>query len=208
VLVAPRVSTLWKDRAAHAPATARLLSDAIAAVPGNVALYFSSFAVLDDLVARLDLGGRELLAQRPGLSEADRTAWLTRLAAGGTPVVLAAVLGGIFAEGIDLPAGALAAVVVVGPALPPVGLERDLLREHYETRFGQGFRYASQVPGMTRVVQAAGRLIRRPDDRGTILLVCRRFRWPDFASLLPADWSPVLSDDPAADIAGFWGVAR
>ena len=63
-----------------------------------------------------------------------------------------------------------------GPALPPVGLERDLLQEHYEGRYGQGFRYASLVPGMTRVVQAAGRLIRRLEDRGVVVLLDRRFR--------------------------------
>src|SRR5690606_30557972 len=122
-----------------APATARLLSQAAAAVPGNVAIYFSSFAMLEDLMGRFEAADREVLAQRPGMAESERAAWLARLSRPGRPVVLAAALGGIFAEGIDLPAGALSAVFVVGPALPPVGLERDLLREHYERRFGQGF---------------------------------------------------------------------
>jgi DNA excision repair protein ERCC-2 len=206
VVVAPRVSTAYRDRERDAPATAALLSKAVAETPGNVAMYFPSFAMLDDIVPRLDLGERTLLAQERGLSEDDRAAWLAHLGS-STDTVLAAVLGGVFAEGIDLPAGALAMVAVVGPALPPVGLERDLLRRHYDERFGQGFRYASLVPGMTRVVQAAGRLIRRPEDRGIILLVGKRYRWRDHVSLLPGDWDPMIPEDPVATVRTFWATS-
>jgi DNA excision repair protein ERCC-2 len=205
VLIAPRVSTMWRDREADGPATAALLQSLIEATPGNVALYFSSFAMLQDLTDRLDLTTRTWLVQQPGMSTETRQAWLDRLSHGDTPVVLAAVLGGIFAEGIDLPPGALHAVVIVGPALPPIGLERDLLRAYYDEHFGAGFLYASLIPGMTRVVQAAGRLIRRPDDRGVVVLVGRRFRWRDHLALLPARWSPTVPDDPAAAVRAFWG---
>ncbi len=204
VLLATRVSTKFADRTAHAPATASLLSRAAAAVPGNVAIYFSSFAMLADLMGRFDPGEAEVLTQPTSISEGLRATFLDRLSRPGK-VVFAAVLGGIFAEGVDLPPGALSAVFVVGPALPPVGLERELLREHHEARFGQGFRYASLVPGMTRVVQGAGRLHRRPEDRGVILLVDRRFRWPEYASLLPPHWEPEVVDEPADAIAAFFG---
>lgn len=207
VLVAPRVSTLYRDRAKHAEATARLIEECARAVPGNVAVYFPSFSMLRDIVARWRLDDREVLVQEPAMPEWRRARWLDRLAEGGEPVVLAAVLGGIFAEGIDLPPGALSAVVVAGPALPPVGLERDLLRGFYDERYGEGFRYASLVPGMTRVVQAAGRLIRRSEDRGVVVLVGRRFRWRDVASLLPSDWDVEVADEPAAAVASFWEPA-
>ncbi|MCB9665406.1 MAG: hypothetical protein H6732_14940 [Alphaproteobacteria bacterium] len=206
VLVAPRVSTRYRDREASAPATARLLGEILGAVPGTVALYFSSFSMLDDLVGRVDLGGRELLRQTPAMTEEARVAWLARLGRRGSPLVLAAVLGGIFAEGVDLPPGALDAIVIVGPALPPVGLERDLLRAYFEDRFGQGWLYASLVPGMTRVVQAAGRLVRRPEDRGVVVLVGKRFRWREHAALLPPDWSPATPDDPVAAVRAFWAL--
>jgi len=195
VVVAPRVSTLYRDREAHAPRTAELLQAGIEAVPGNVAVYFPSFAMLDDLAGRWQLE-RPVLRQAPGMDDEARQAQLTALAEAEGPVVLAAVLGGIFAEGIDLPPGALDAVMVVGPALPPVGVERDLLRAHFEERFGEGFAYASLIPGMTRVVQAAGRLIRRPEDRGVVWLVGRRFRWRDVSALLPSDWPLHRPDDP------------
>lgn len=205
VIVAPRVSTLFRDRQSHAPRTAKLLQQCICAVPGNTAVYFPSFAMLNDIVERWDLPDHDILVQRSSMEDQERAAWLARLSAEGRPVVLAAVLGGIFAEGIDLPAGALSGVLVAGPALPPIGLERDLLRECYEQRYGQGFRYASLVPGLTRVIQAAGRLIRRSEDRGVVVLVGQRFRWRDIRSLLPDTWAPVTPTDPVAEIRAFFG---
>jgi len=204
VVLAPKVSTAWKDRPAHAPRTAALIQECILATPGNVAVYFPSFDMLRDLVGRLVVPDRELLVQERSMPEPRRLAWLERLGQPGPPLVLCAVLGGIFAEGIDLPPGALHAVVVVGPALPPVGLERDLLSDWYERRYGEGFRYASLVPGMTRVVQAAGRLVRRPEDRGVVVLIGRRFRQEDARALLPDEWDVEVADDPAPHVAAFW----
>jgi len=206
VIVAPRVSTTFKDREAHAPATADLIARCIAAVEGNVAVYFPSFAMLRDICDRWDLPEREVLLQERSMPDDRRRQWLERLADSESRVVLGAVLGGIFAEGIDLPPGALAAVIVAGPALPPVGLERDLLRSHYEERYGEGFRYASLIPGMTKVAQAGGRLIRRMEDRGVIVLVGRRFRWRDYVQLFPREWDLQVPDDPVDEIIAFQRV--
>ena len=206
VVVAPRVSTRFKDREAHAPRTARLLQDLALAVPGNVAIYAPSFAMLDDLVARMDLRDRDLLHQRPGSDDHERQAMLDTLRHATRPTILAAVLGGVFAEGVDLPGGALQAAFVVGPALPPVGLERDLLRAYYEERYGAGYAYASLIPGMTRVVQAAGRVVRGPEDRGVVVLVGQRFRWRDHASLLPADWPVQIPEDPVNAVSNFFAT--
>lgn len=206
VVVAPRVSTSWKDRERHAPATAQLIERCAGAVPGNVACFFPSFSMLEDIVSRSEWSGRRLVVQRPGMTDAERRAVLEGLAGSdGPPTLLAAVLGGIFAEGVDLPPGALSAVFVAGPGLPPIGLERDLLRELYEDKYGSGFAYASLVPGLTRVVQAAGRLIRRPEDRGVVLLIGRRYRHRDVRALLPDGFEETFADDPVADIQGFFG---
>ncbi len=201
VLVAPRVSTAFRDRVAHAPSTAKLIDELLDAVKGNVIVYFPSFEMLEDLVGRLTTT-RPRLIQVSGMTETQRDSWLAKLGGGGPPVLAAAVLGGLFAEGIDPPPGALAAVIVVGPAFPPVGLERDLLRDYYEQRWGKGFRYASLVPGLTRVVQAAGRLVRREEDKGTVVLIDRRFRWREVAELLPPSWRIEVADDPAAVLRG------
>jgi len=203
VLIAPRVSTAFADRAAHAAETTRLIERCVDAMEGNVAVYFPSFAMLEDIESRWSLDC-DLLAQGRRMGDLARSSWLEQLSAASRKTVLFAVLGGIFAEGVDLPSGSIAGVVVVGPSLPPVGLERDLIRSYCEERFGQGFRYASMIPGMTRVVQAAGRLIRGPTDRGVVVLIGRRFRWRDYAGLLPASWATEVVDDPSPVIREFW----
>jgi len=203
VIVAPRVSTAFKDRETHAPATAELISRCIRATRGNVAVYFPSFQMLRDISNRWELPQCDVLLQEPAMPDDRRREWLTRLTEGDSQVVLGAVLGGIFAEGIDLPPGALTTVIIAGPALPPVGLERDLLRGHYQERYDEGFRYASLVPGMTKVAQAGGRLIRRPQDRGVVVLIGRRFRWRDYVNLLPRDWDLHISVDPVDEIVEF-----
>ncbi len=204
VLVAPRVSTAYADRAGHADSTAELVMECVAAIPGNVAIYFPSFRMLQDIADRCDFGAAITLRQYPEMADGQRRAWLDTLQRGTDKTILLAVLGGIFSEGVDLPGGSLAGVLVVGPSLPPVGLERDLIREFCEERYGDGFRYAFLIPGMTRVVQAAGRLIRGPDDRGVVVLIGRRFRWRDYAALLPASWERFVAAEPVTEIREFW----
>ena len=203
VLVAPRVSTTWRDRRAHADATAALLARCIEATPGNTAVYFPSYAMLTDIVDRWTLSDTVVVRQQPDLDEAARREQLATLD-GSKRCVLAAVLGGVYAEGVDLPEGALSTILIVGPALPPVGLERTLLQDYYEERFAEGFRYASLIPGMTKVIQAAGRLVRRPTDRGVVVLVGRRFRWRDYVALLPVDWKVEVPEVVEHQISSFW----
>jgi DNA excision repair protein ERCC-2 len=100
----------------------------------------------------------------------------------------------VFAEGVDYPGDMLQAVIVVGPCLPGVGLEQKLLQDHFEERFEKGFEYAYVVPGMTRVIQSAGRLIRSESDTGVIVLACRRFLREPYKRYLPPDW---YGDDPS-----------
>jgi Rad3-related DNA helicase len=94
----------------------------------------------------------------------------------------------------------LRAVAVVGPCLPALTLEQQLLREYYEERFERGFEYAFIVPGMTRVVQAVGRLIRSAEDSGVVALFDRRFLERPYRDHLPADWLPEGAD--ASSLAG------
>lgn len=205
VVVAPRISTVFRDREKHSPATAALIGEAAGAVPGNVAVFFPSFDMMGNVMDGVTTARHVVCTQQPGMTDDDRDAMLARLDGADPPTLLAAVLGGSFAEGIDLPEGALDAVFIVGPGFPPVGLQRDLLRATYDAAFGgQGYRYATLVPGLTRVVQAAGRLIRRSDDRGVVLLVGRRFVWRDIAELLPDDWEPLPAADPVAEVAAFF----
>jgi len=203
VLVIPSVTTAFKHRARDRVATAALISEALAAVPGNAAVYFSSFALRDELEPLLDLSDRTLLRQERTMSDAARAATLEALAAGGRHALLG-VLGGIFSEGVDLPGDGLLAAIIVGLGLPGLDLERKLLEAWYETRYGEGHRYAWLVPGLARVVQAAGRVIRTPTDRGAVVLIDRRFLQYEIQAFFPPDWTPVRSAHPGRELAAFW----
>ena len=132
-----------------------------------------------------------------------------RLRKSPSPARLLAVLGGVFAEGVDYPGEMLSDVIVVSPALPQVGPERELLKAYYAEQYERGFEYAYLIPGMRRVVQAAGRLIRSEHDRGAIVLICKRFLREPYVSMLPTAWtdgSPatVRSPDPVESVREFF----
>ena len=96
-----------------------------------------------------------------------------------------AVMGGIFGEGIDLVGDRLIGAIIVGVGLPQLCVERDLISEYFEAKTGAGFDYAYRFPGMNRVLQAAGRVIRSETDRGVVLLVDTRFMEPGYRRLFP-----------------------
>ncbi|MBL8617012.1 MAG: ATP-dependent DNA helicase [Deltaproteobacteria bacterium] len=205
VAVLPQVSTEARRRARDRLATAALISEAIAAVPGNVAVFFPSFAMLEDLAPLLRPGPAVLLVQRADQRDGERAALLEALRGPGRHALLA-VLGGGLAEGVDLPGDALLGAVIVSPGLPPPSPERRLLADWYEERFGAGRRYAYLVPGLTRVVQAAGRVIRGPEDRGVVFLLCQRFLRDELRALLPPTWTLLRGGRPGSLTAGLFSI--
>jgi len=206
VVIASQVSTMYRDRARERDRTARLIREVLEVSPGNAAVYYSSFGLLHSLLPLAKLADRKELVQWRRMDDDARAQMVADLVnpRARKPRVLHAVLGGIFAEGIDLPTGALHTVVVVGPALPQVKLQRDLFRGFCEERFDAGFTYAYLVPGMSRVVQAAGRVVRRAADRGVVVLVGRRFVRRDYGAFYPEDWQVRRAPDPAAWVRDFW----
>ena len=109
------------------------------------------------------------------------------------------VLGGIFSEGIDLIGNRLIGAAVIGTGLPQVSCEREILKEYYDAKGEQGFDYAYRYPGMNKVLQAAGRVIRTRKDRGTILLMDERFTGRDYRMLFPREWN-----DSSLELSGKW----
>ena len=98
------------------------------------------------------------------------------------------VLGGIFGEGIDLKNEQLIGAIIVGTGLPQISNEREILMNYYERRSGEGFDYAYRYPGMNKVLQAAGRVIRTVEDVGVIELLDERFLQSDYRGLFPREW--------------------
>ena len=118
-----------------------------------------------------------------------------------------AVMGGIFGEGIDLVGDRLVGAVIVGVGLPQLCLERDLIRDYFDARNASGFDYAYAFPGMTRVFQAVGRVIRSETDRGIVLLIDTRFSQSRYQRLFPSWWKPkrVSSREEISQASrGFW----
>src|SRR5438045_5839802 len=117
--------------------------------------------------------------------------------------------GGMHAEGMDYQGDMLSGVMVVGPALPQVSFEQELLKRYDDEQYGAGFEYAYLIPGMTRVVQSAGRVIRSERDIGVIALLCKRFTQESYTRYFPSNWyeeSPreLISRRPALEIRAFF----
>ena len=202
VLVARTVSTTLKDRAKEHPRIAALLEESAAAIPGNIAFFFGSFDVMRDLGSKLSLPGRKRLVQSPGMGHAERASMAAAMGTAGN--VLFAVLGGVFGESVDLPPGALHAAFIIGPSLAPPDFATALVQDYLERKFDDGFGLATIHPGIVRVVQAAGRVVRRPTDRGAIILVCRRFQQYEYQRYFPADWNPIATSDAPGELRAFF----
>ncbi|MNZ63638.1 ATP-dependent DNA helicase DinG [compost metagenome] len=130
-----------------------------------------------------------VLLQRGNLSEEERDGFLSAFDANNRRTLIGfAVMGGIFSEGVDLIGDRLTGVVVVGVGLPQIGLERNIIRDYFNEAGKDGFDYAYVYPGMNKVLQAGGRLIRSETDRGVIVLVDDRYLQPHYAGLLPPEW--------------------
>jgi Rad3-related DNA helicase len=126
------------------------------------------------------------------MSEEERDAFLGAFREDAElPTTGFAVMGGVFSEGIDLTGDRLTGVVIVGVGLPQLGLERDLIKRYFDETGKSGFDYAYKFPGMNKVLQAGGRLIRTETDRGTLVLVDDRFLQPGYRVMLPDEWKPV-----------------
>jgi DNA excision repair protein ERCC-2 len=179
----------FKGRAESLPAVAEAVARHILGHPGNHLVFCPSLQYLGELENHLAprLPGLSLHLQAPAMDESQRSDFLARFLP-GSQIAALAVLGGVFAEGVDLPGDRLVGVTVVGVGLPRLSLERDILQAHFEMTRGEGFDFAYRFPGMQRVLQAVGRLIRTENDTGAALLIDSRFREPRYRALFPNWW--------------------
>ena len=208
---ARQVSTRYKDRADSIAKVSDLLAVMAAAQPGHYLAFFPSYSYLqqvwEDFTARYP--DQPTLCQESAMDEGQRTEFLAQfLARDGKPLLGFAVLGGVFGEGVDLTGESLIGVAVVSPGLPQIGPRQEQLRDYFEETRGAGFDYAYRYPGMNKVLQAAGRVIRTPQDRGGVLLIDDRFLAPDTRRLMPPHWEHLRVVDSADawkdELAAFW----
>lgn len=190
----PGISTRYRSR----EASIRPIADALAAFAGgrvgNYMAFFPSYAYLKQVYA--DFAARyphiPTLVQESGLDDAGREAFLEKFAPEPTGTLLGfGVLGGVFGEGIDLAGDRLIGCAVVGVGLPQVNPRQEMLRRYFDEKNGSGFDYAYRFPGMNKVLQAAGRVIRTPQDRGVVLLIDDRFALDEYRRLFPPHWQHI-----------------
>ena len=189
ILTIPEVATTYRERQRDAPKVARIIDTIVSQHAGNYCAFFPSFDYMRQVRPHLDIPPHRLLIQGTSMSEAERAAVLQRLRqADAEPVLILAVQGGIFAEGVDYPGGMLVGAIIIGPGLPRFDTEQELIRAYYDERYDSGFAYAYLYPGMNRVVQSAGRVIRSETDVGIIALVGKRFTYANYNMLFPSHW--------------------
>ncbi|MCL2811184.1 MAG: ATP-dependent DNA helicase [Clostridia bacterium] len=209
-VVGRRVSTRWAHRADTAAEVAASVAAMVKARVGNYLCMFPSYAYLRTIRELLEplLPDTCLLTQSGGMGEAERTEFLAQFVPGERSILGLVVMGGAFGEGIDLPGDRLCGVAVVGIGLPQVGVERETLRAYYQKVMDDGFAYAYRYPGITRVQQAVGRVIRTARDVGVALLIDDRFFHHEVAALLPSHWQPIAPARCAEEVSDllqvFW----
>lgn len=191
VFVENRIATNLKERESTCDRVADAVAGLVRRKRGNYLVYFPSHKYLNRVLERFRILHPDLatLGQTTAMSESEREAFLRQFRDDHEETLVGfAVLGGIFGEGIDLVGDRLIGVVIVGVGLPQICLERDLIRDYFQERTGLGFEYAYTYPGLNRVLQAAGRVIRSETDRGVVLLIDTRFGQSRYRELFPTWW--------------------
>jgi DNA excision repair protein ERCC-2 len=191
VLIHDRIQTHYKGRAESLGDVAGAIGSLVQRRRGNYLVYFPSYQYLNAVLAEFQVRHPSIpvLVQRPGMTESERDAFLASFSVEhGETLVGFAVLGGIFGEGIDLVGERLIGAVIVGVGLPQLCVERDLIRDYFQQHNASGFDYAYTFPGMNRVLQAVGRVIRSETDRGVVLLIDARFDEMRYRRLFPTWW--------------------
>lgn len=187
------LSTRYRDREASLAPICQLMARQYAERPGNYLAFFSSYQYLEQV---LDLLNREyphipLWAQSRQMDEAARQGFIERFQVGGRGIGFA-VLGGVFGEGVDLPGERLIGAFVATLGLAQVNPVNEEIRQRMDALFGDGYDYTYLYPGMQKVVQAAGRVIRTPEDEGVLYLIDDRFARAEVRRLLPSWWQVEL----------------
>jgi DNA excision repair protein ERCC-2 len=196
VLIASGITTYYAQREQSVDGIVDLVLRFVHPKKGNYLCFFPSYAYMTMVVDRFKAqeGDVQVLVQVREMDDAERARFLDHFSTQNDQTTVGfAVMGGIFGEGIDLVGERLDGAVIVGVGLPAICPERDLIRRYFD-RQGAGFDFAYRFPGINRVLQAAGRVIRTDQDRGALLLVDQRFGRTTYRGLLPDQWAMTVAE--------------
>ncbi|NLX62518.1 MAG: ATP-dependent DNA helicase [Tissierellia bacterium] len=209
VLIGDRVSTKYKDREVTYLDVVRYIEEFICQRQGNYFVFFPSYKYMEYVYEAFLQRNPHVytIIQNPSMDEEEREDFLKKFSPKGKETMLAfAVLGGIFSEGIDLIGDKLIGAVIVGVGLPKICPQQDIIKDYFNFHNGLGFEYAYMYPGMNKVLQAAGRVIRSEKDKGALLLIDERFTNHRYLRLFPREWMDFKRVKREKDIAMYLNI--
>ena len=210
LLVGTDVSSRYSRRvASEYERMARYIHETVTVKTGNYLVFAPSYQVMEQVADRcVAYEDMECIRQESGMTEEEREAFLKEFEKERNHSLVGfCVMGGIFSEGIDLTEDRLIGALIIGTGLPQVCREREIVKEYFDKKGMDGFAYAYQYPGMNKVLQAAGRVIRTESDRGMILLMDDRFATISYQRLFPREWEQhayCQVDSLAGQLQEFW----
>ena len=203
VSIMDRISIRYSERARTLPAVCRVVAAALSAKRGHYMVFAPSFEYAEALYNEFKTKYPKIksMLQSKSMSAKEKEEFLAAFSSdSGTYLVGFCVMGGIYSEGIDLAGDSLIGAIVVGIGIPSLSYEREIIAEYFEEKYESGKQFAYVYPGMNRVFQAAGRVIRRENDKGVIVLIDDRFADPIYKKSIPNLWEGMQYVSDAKDL--------
>lgn len=195
VIITGCVNTRWQSRQQSLPELKSVINSVTRAKAGNYLLFMPSYDYIDLLLAAVDKALQQhWLVQPRNAREVEKQEFIESLINARHPTLAVAVLGGVFAESIDLPPGVLSGVMIVGTGMPQPNTTTKGLQNYWQQHHKDGFNYSFRWPGFAKVIQAAGRVVRSEQDRGLVMLIDDRYTRLEYRQLMPAHWQPELAN--------------
>lgn len=189
IIIAPKVSIRYKNRDASYQQVADYIKAFVENKVGNYFIFLPSYEYLTSLMPYIDMEDVDVYEQDRGMSDEDKEAFLTNFKPHPERTTLGFVIvGGAFGEGIDLVSDRLIGAVIVGIGMPKINFVSDQIMKYYDSKEQSGYNYAYLNPGMNKVMQALGRVIRSETDRGAVLLIDERYLTNDYRDLFKSEW--------------------
>lgn len=215
LLITKDVSTRLKDREKSYNRIVTYIEAVIKQRSGNYLVFFPSYAYLNKICEEFQDNNPEIsiIVQSSSMTEDEREAFLNEFKPNPSRTLLGfAVLGGLFSEGVDFVEDRLLGSIIVGVGLPQLCLENNIIKGYFDKKNHCGYEYAYTYPGMNKVLQAAGRVIRTEKDKGVILLIDDRFTYYSYQRIFPKEWrhNTQISNVKQVErqLMKFWGNER
>lgn len=212
LMVDDKVSTKYTMRELTYDRVVEDIESVIKVKKGNYLVFFPSYKYMNEVYIRFCDKNLEIntICQEIGMTEEERENFLQSFSEKNKENLVGfAVMGGVFSEGIDLTGDKLIGTIIVGVGLPQICLERNIISDYFKKTKGKGFEYAYMYPGMNKVMQAVGRVIRTEEDKGVVLLIDERFSRSSYKVLFPPEWSHGVISNGIKNIQRiidvFWG---